>query len=101
MNDLWGGVFEYFKERRYAAVFFGTLLAVVGALLAGLILRRVTAGCDLKECAVYAVPGALLLLLACVSWAVPRVRVRRRGRPEISQMSRDELQKARSKLLKH
>ena len=38
MNHLWDNVFEYFKERRLAAVFFGTLLGLIGTFIGGAIL---------------------------------------------------------------
>lgn len=101
MNFFWGNVFEYFKDRRYAAVFFGTLAALIGTLVVGAILYEVICAYDLQDYLLYSLPGLVLLVVAWIGRGILRARVRSRERYKISPMSRDELTKARSKLLKH
>lgn len=100
MNYFWGNVFEYFKERRYAAVFFGTLAGLVGAIALGALLIELIYAYDMEGYLIYALPGLALLFSAWVGHGLARARARRRDRYKISPLSRDELTKARSKLLK-
>lgn len=100
MNYFWGNVFEYFKERRYAAVFFGTLAGLVAALAAGVVLYQIA---DAFELLPYW-PDALAAIaswLLFMTWrGIQRGRTERRNRYKISPLSRDELAKARSKLMR-
>ena len=100
MNFFWGNVFDYFKDRRFAGVFFGTLLALGGLLLVGAILEQIICAYKLQGYLVYALPGVALVLAAMIGRSIARVRARRRDRYKVSQLSRDELRKARSKLVK-
>lgn len=90
MDNWWGNVFEYFKERERAAFCYGLLLLSGGLGFAGFLLYHIP----------YALPAAGLLFLLCLVRALLRARARRRARYEISPLSRDELNKARSKLRK-
>ena len=101
MNYFWGNVFEYFKDRRVAAVFFGTLLALGGLLIAGLVLYQVICAYELQNYIVYSLPGVAIIFAAWIGRCVAQARARAKERYKISPMSRDELNKARSKLLKH
>jgi len=100
MNFFWCNVFDYFKERRAAAIFYGTfvILAIIAGV--GVLLYQIVRAYDLQGYLGYVgmVAGALFLL-----WAV-RVfngaRARARCRYKSSPLSCDELKKARSKLLK-
>jgi len=98
MDFFWGNVFEYFKERRYAAVFFGTLSALIVTLVAGAILYHVVGEFHLLEYWPYALPGVGLLLVALIWRAWRQARAQRLNQYKISPLSRDELTKARSKL---
>lgn len=100
MNYFWGNVFEYFKERRYAAVFFGTLAALVGTIALGALLIELIYAYDMERYLIYALPGLALLFSALLGRSLAQARARRRDRYKISPLSRDELTKARSKLLK-
>jgi hypothetical protein len=97
MDYFWGNLFEYFRERRTAGVFFGTLLVFFGTILTGVVLSRITAGYDLTQywpvlLPVVALPPALL-------WRWLRLRrARRLDRYQSSPLSRDEWVKARRKL---
>jgi hypothetical protein len=99
MNSFWGNVFEYFNDRRVAAVFFGTLMALGALLIVGLILYQVIFAYELQDYIFYSLPGAVLILSAWVGHCVARARARRLDRYKSSPLSRDELVKARSKLI--
>jgi hypothetical protein len=100
MNYFWGNVFEYFKERRYAAVFFGTLAALAGMLAVAVMLEQIVRAYELQDQLVYLLPGMALLFGARVARGIVRERARRCDRYKISPLSRDELDKARSKLVR-
>jgi hypothetical protein len=100
MNFFWGNVFEYFKDRRLASVFFGTLLALIGVLVAGAIFFQVICAYNLQDYLVYTLPGVALMFVALTGQAIVRARRRRRDRYKSSPLSRDELRKARSKLMR-
>lgn len=101
MNYFWGNVFEYFKDRRYAAVFFGTLAALVGTLIVGSILYSVVCAYELQDYIVYSLPGVAIVLFTWIGSGIAKARARARDRYKISPMSRDELNKARSKLVRN
>ena len=100
MNFFWGNVFEYFKDRRGAAIFFATLLALFGALIVGSILYHIICAYNLQDYLVYSLPGVAVILMAWIGSSIARARVRRRNRYKCSPLSRDELSKARSKLMR-
>jgi hypothetical protein len=98
MDYFWGNLFEYFRERRTAGVFFGTLLAFFGTLIAGAILYQVTGGDNWLQYWPEFLPGLVLMLLAFL-WRWLRLRrARRSGRYKASPLSQDEWAKARRKL---
>jgi hypothetical protein len=95
MNFFWNDVFEYFKDRRVAGIFFGTLLCLAGALLAAALLLKI-----MGFYVIYVVLAAGGVLLLQSAQAVRRALRRRRDRYKSSPLSRDELNKARSKLMR-
>lgn len=100
MNYFWGNVFEYFKDRRLAGVFFGTLLALGGLLLVGAILLQIICAYELQGYLVYSLPGVAVVFAALIGRGMARARARRRNGYKSSPLSRDELRKARSKLMR-
>ena len=91
MNYFWGNIFEYFRDRRVAGVFFRTLLILIVLLAAGLLFR---------EFLVYVLPAVAGVFLFRTGFAISRAWARRRNRYKSSPLSRDELSKARSKLMR-
>jgi cobalamin biosynthesis protein CobD/CbiB len=92
---FWGNLFEYFKERRIAGMFFGTLLWLLLLLIAGVILYHI-----MGQNIVYLLPvGAGLFLLWLVR-AFLRARERWRYRYKSRPLSQDDLKKARTRLMK-
>lgn len=100
MDFFWGNVFEHFKDRRYAAIFFGSLLALFGTLIVGSILYRVICAYEMQSYLVYSLPGLGLMLAAWLARKILAARARARNRYKSSPLSRDELGKARSKLMR-
>jgi len=100
MNYFWGNVFDYFKDRRVAGVFFGTLMVLPVVLFIGAILFQAIGAENLKVALKYSIPIVAGLLLLWIWRSILRARARRRDRYKISPLSRDELRKARSKLMK-
>jgi hypothetical protein len=100
MNYFWGNVLDYLKDRRYAAVFFGTLMAMGGLLIAGLIAYQVICAYELQGYLVSFLLAGVLISLIEIGRRIARARAQRREWHKISPLSRDELSKARSKLVK-
>jgi hypothetical protein len=99
MNYFWGNFFEYCKERRNAAVFFGTLAVFFGLLVAGVIIYQVADGYNLLQYWPFIVVALSFCLLSVIWQGIRQARARRLNRYKTSPLSRDELRKARSKLV--
>ena len=100
MNYFWGNVFDYFKDRRIAGVFFITLMVLLVLLFIGAIVFQAIGEENLRTGLVYASPIMGGFLLIWIWRAILRARARSRDRYKISPLSRDELRKARSKLMR-
>jgi hypothetical protein len=100
MDYFWGNLFEYFKERRTAGVFFGTLMVFLGAIILGVIIYQSTDVSHWLSDWPLILPGLVLLLSALLWRWFRRRRARRLNRYKSSPLSRDEWAKARSKLAK-
>ncbi len=100
MDFFWGNIFDYFKDRRFAAVFFGTLALLIGGLILGEILYQVSDGFDFLRYWPVMSSGIGLVLLALIWRGFRQARLRRQQRYKSSPLSRDERAKARSKLIR-
>jgi len=98
MDYFWCNLFDYFKERRIAGMFFGILLVVVVLLLAGALLYQTLGPDKFWHGVVLSSPVVVAVFCVWVWRAIAQARARRRDRYKISPLSRDELRKARSKL---
>ena len=100
MSFFWGNVFDYVKDRRFVPVFFVTLAILFGVPLGVALLVGSTNISDyLKYWPVLTAVFALCLLVF-VWREVAEARRRRRDCFKVLPLSRDELTKARSKLVK-
>lgn len=100
MNDSGNEWFDFFRDRRFVPVFFVTLAVVFGVLLGVALLGGTT---NVSEWFKYwpfiaMVVGAGLAI--SIGRSLVRAQARRRDRYKISLLSRDEVSKARSKLVK-
>lgn len=98
MNYFWGNLFEYYKERRVAAFFFGALITMGVLLVIGCILFQIIRAFDLEGYLVYLPPCLTLIFCIWVGRGIARERARWRNRYKSSPLSCDELSKARLKL---
>lgn len=99
MNYFWANMVEYVRDRRFGAVFFGTLMALSGLLAAGYIVYQVIVGYGLQGYLIYTWPAIAMTFLVWFGRVFRRNQARRRDRYKSTPLSRDELNKARSKLL--
>ena len=100
MNSFWCTVFDYYKERRTAAILYSTfmVLAIIGGI--GFLLYQVVRAYELEEYMGYAGMAAGAMFFLWVIRTFNGARARARCRYKSSPLSCDELKKARSKLLK-
>lgn len=98
MDFFWNNVFEYFKDRRLGAVFFRTLAILFGLLIVSCILFQVADGYDLLKYWPFMLVVGVLMLAVFVWRCVRRWKAWQANRYKSSPLSRDELNKARSKL---
>jgi hypothetical protein len=100
MNSIWNNLYDKFKDRRYGALFFASLASVFGLLLLAVILEQIMGPANVQEYFLQALPVAGLLAVALIWRAVRRARAQRHKRFAREELSRDEINKARSKLVK-
>ena len=100
MSDSGNNWFDYFKDRRFAPVFLITLAVLSGITVGASIFAPNISMADwLKYWPVITtVLGGCLAV--SILHSVMQARARRRDRYKLSPLSRDELRKARSKLVK-
>ncbi len=101
MNSIWGNLYDKFKDRRYGALFFVSLVCVFGLLFLALIVSQIMGPASLQYYFLQVLPWIVLLIVGLIWQAVRRARAQRGKRFRRQDLSRDEISKARSKLLKH
>ena len=99
MNFFWANMLDYFRDRRFGVVFFGTLMALSGLLAAGYIITQIVIAYGLQAYLIYTWPAIGTAFLVWLGRVFRRNQARRRDRYKSAPLSRDELNKARSKLL--
>ena len=92
MNPFWGNLLEHFKTRS-ASLFVPTLLVFFGIIIAGGIIYD-----KVPPEEFFAGLTAIGLVALVLVWRAVR-RARKRSRYDSSPLSRDEMNKARSKLV--
>jgi hypothetical protein len=98
MNSFWDNIYDDVKDRRYGLLAFVTLLVSIGLLLLAIWIEAIVGTKEFFYGCLGLVPG-IALVMAALAWRW--IRAARRGRNERlkhSNLSRDELFKARSKL---
>jgi hypothetical protein len=96
MNSIWSKLYDGFKDRRYAFLFFATFFASL-LLVAGLC--GIIDDSNIRGYFLQALPGIGILIMALVWRAIRNLRARRGEKFRRQEMSRDEIRKARSKLV--
>ena len=98
MNSIWNNLYDKCKDRRYGVLFFISLGSVFGMCLAALIMAHIIGSSNLEGYFLPTLPATGILV---VVWIVRTIRQsRQRARYEILPLSRDEICKARSKLVR-
>lgn len=64
MNSFWDSLYDKFKDRRYGALFFFTVLALAGLPIVAIIIDAVLREFNLEDYFLDALPGIGLLALA-------------------------------------
>jgi ABC-type uncharacterized transport system permease subunit len=100
MNSIWSNLYDKFKDRRYGALFFASLMSVFGFLFLALIAGQIIGPANLQEYFLQALPWIGLLIVGLIWRGVRRARAQHRKRFQREELSRDEIRKARSKLVK-
>src|SRR5271165_6760683 len=107
MSSFWNTQYDSFKDRHYAAIFWSTLMALIGllilsayvaALLSESWMGEYWSEFGLPEYVLGVLPGIGLLLLAWGFLKFRRAHLRNREKLRHGPLSRDELRVARSKL---
>jgi biotin transporter BioY len=104
MNSIWSNLYDKAKDRRYGVLFFSSLIAVFAVFLLGVLLYNILGGIDFGSFDLQAhflelVPGIVIVIAALVWRGVRRARAQRGKRFRREELSRDEICKARSKLV--
>jgi hypothetical protein len=98
MSSSWDNFYDTFKDRRYAALFWSTLMTLIGVLVLGGFVIAILAELNLPTYVLEALPA---LAIPCLVWGVLRFRqayLRSREKAPRGPLSRDEVRVARSKL---
>jgi cytosine/uracil/thiamine/allantoin permease len=100
MNSFWGSIYDAVKDRRYGALFFGTLLGMIAFFFVILVLCVMTNGTSLQDYFTTAIIAMVLFFFGTGWWSLRQARKFRVGKAETGKLSCDELSKARSKLMR-
>lgn len=105
MNSIWSSLYDRLKDRRYGLLFFVTFfifLILLLMLLMALPIKRGGNGLEL-QITIPEILSASAVFLPLLIWRIMRwKRSRQRSSwPEFPPLSRDEREKARSKLIRN
>ena len=98
MPSSWDNFYDSHKDRRYAGLFWSTLMTLIGLLALVAYVVAMMSGLEMQDYFLEALPAPAILFLV---WGVLRFRqayLRSREKLPRDPMSRDELRVARSKL---
>jgi hypothetical protein len=98
MNPFWNNAYDEVKDRRYARLFFSTLLMVAGTALLLAVLRVNLSSDDMQVVCAVSLPIVILIAIAMTVRWIRLERKYRKERLNYDALSRDELAKARLKL---
>jgi choline-glycine betaine transporter len=98
MPSSWNNFYDSSKDRRYAALFWSTLMSLIGLLVLAASGFAVLSGLGMQDYFLEALPALAILFLV---WGILRFRrayLQNREKLPRGPISRDELRVARSKL---
>ncbi len=110
MNSIWANLYDKAKDRRYGILFFFSLFGFFGLFLVGVLVYKILGGIDfglldsqnhldLQNHFLELVPGLVILMAACAWRGLRRAKTQGGGKFRREELSRDEINKARSKLM--
>ena len=104
MNSIWSNLYDKAKDLRYGVLFFASLVGFFVLFLVGVLACKMIEGTDfsplsLQTHILQVLPGLLIIIAALIWRAVRRARAQRGKRFRREELSRDEIRKARSKLV--
>ena len=104
MNSIWNNLYDKAKDRRYGILFFFSLFGFFGLFLVGVLIFKILGGMDFGSFDLQAhflelVPGIVILIMALAWRGIRRARAQHGKRFRREELSRDEICKARSKLV--
>jgi uncharacterized membrane protein YfcA len=97
MNSHWSNLYDSYKDRSYGGLFWSTILAIIASLVLGAAIGLFNQQIYFP----YLLPGIGLLAAAWIWRGLHRTRAEQKKRLQHSPLSRDELRKARSKLIRN
>ena len=106
MNSFWSNLYEPSKDRRNGILFLITFFAFLGVFALGILVYHVINELNLAltdfqiVLAMLVLPGIIILIAAFTWRAIRRTKPQTNERFQRKEMSRDEIIKARSKLVK-
>jgi hypothetical protein len=104
MNSIWNNLYDKAKDRRYGVLFFFSLFGCFGLLLIGALICKILEGIDfgafdLPSHFLELLPGFVIVMAALIWRGIRRARAQGGHRFRREELSRDEISKARSKLM--
>ena len=104
MNSIWNNLYDRAKDRRYGSLFFFSLFGFFSLFLLGVLIFKILGAMDfsafdLQRHFLELVPGIVIVVAALVWRGVRRARAQHGNRFQREELSRDEIRKARSKLV--
>ena len=99
MNSFFENLYDSVKDRRYGMLFFTTFLGFLVLVVFGTMIFAIAGANGWGDFILPALPGIGIFIVVLGWRLIRRTRKRRRERLQYPPMSRDELRKARSKLV--
>jgi hypothetical protein len=104
MNSIWNNLYDRAKDRRYGTLFFISFFGSFGLFLVGVLGYKILDGVDfsqfdLPQYFLQLLPGVVIIMVALALRSYRRARAQGGHKFRRQELSRDEISKARSKLM--
>lgn len=104
MNSIWNNLYDKAKDRRYGILFFFSLFGFFGFFLMSVLTYKILGGIDfgtfdLQPHFLQLVPVIVIIMVALAWRSFRRARTQGGNKFRHGELSRDEISKARSKLV--